>query len=85
MSSFSTRQVAKKLGLPPATLARYVAASKVPAPKPIRIGNAEVRAWSEKDIERVQEILPKIVNGRKTRHQKRKRQKTKQDRRRPSN
>lgn len=76
MSPYSTREAAKKLGLPSATLARYVAANKVPAPKPIRIGNAEVRAWSEQDIGRVREILPKIANGRKTRHQKAAKDKT---------
>lgn len=82
MAPYSTREAAKKLGLPSATLARYVATNKVPAPKPIRIGNAEVRAWSEQDIERVREILPKIANGRKTHHQKGKQQKTKQARKR---
>ncbi len=70
MDSYSTRQAAKKLGLPSTTLAQYIAAKKVPAPKPIRIGGILVRAWSENDIERVREILPKIANGRKTRHQK---------------
>jgi predicted DNA-binding transcriptional regulator AlpA len=70
MDSYSTRQAAKKLGLPSTTLAQYIAAKKVPAPKPIRIGGVLVRAWSEKDIERVRAILPKIANGRKTRYQK---------------
>lgn len=80
MSPYSTRQAAKKLGLPSATLARYVAGKKVPAPKPIRIGNAEVRAWNEQDIERVRKFLPKLANGRKTRHQNGKQQKTKEAR-----
>jgi len=26
--------------------------------------------WTEKDIERARKLLPKIANGRKTRHQK---------------
>jgi predicted DNA-binding transcriptional regulator AlpA len=70
MPSYSTRQAAKKLGLPSTTLAQYIAAKKVPAPKPIRIGGVLVRAWSESDIERARAILPKIANGRKTRYQK---------------
>lgn len=80
MAPYSTRQAAKKLGVPSTTLAQYIAAKKVPTPKPIRIGNIQVRAWSEEDIERVREILPKIANGRKTRHQKGKKQNKKQAR-----
>jgi predicted DNA-binding transcriptional regulator AlpA len=70
MLIYSTRQAAKKLGLPSTTLAQYIAANKVPAPKPVKIGNVHVRAWTEQDIGRVREILPKIANGRKTRHKK---------------
>jgi predicted DNA-binding transcriptional regulator AlpA len=70
MSSFSMRQAAKKLGLSVAALSRYVAAKKVPAPEPERIGGLLIYAWSKEDIERVRKILPKIANGRKTRHEK---------------
>jgi predicted DNA-binding transcriptional regulator AlpA len=73
MAPYSTRQAAKKLGLPSTTLAQYIATNKVPAPKPVKIGNAHLRAWSEEDIERVREILPKIANGRRTRYQKQRR------------
>ena len=77
MPTYSTRQAAKKLGLPSTTLVQYIAANKVPAPKPVKIGNVHLRAWSEQDIARVREILPKIANGRKTRHQKQKKRRTK--------
>ena len=70
MSSFSMRQAAKKLGLSVAALSRYVAAKKVSAPEPERIGGLLIYAWSDEDIERVRKILPKIANGRKTRYQK---------------
>ena len=70
MSPFSMRQAAKKLGLSIAALSRYVAAKKVPAPDPERIGGLLIYAWSEEDIERVRKVLPKIANGRKTRHKK---------------
>ena len=70
MSPFSMRQVAKKLGLSVAALSRYVAAKKVPAPKPERIGGLLIYSWSDEDIERVRRVLPKIANGRKTRHKK---------------
>jgi len=76
MQNFSTRQAAKKLGISMASLSRYVAAGKVPAPKPTVIGRYEVRAWTEEDIERVREILPKIANGRKTRHEKQRKKQT---------
>jgi predicted DNA-binding transcriptional regulator AlpA len=77
MQSFSTRQAAKKLGISMASLSRYVADGKVPAPNAVVIGRYEVRAWTEADIERVRAILPKIANGRKTRHQKQRKKQTK--------
>ena len=36
-----------------------------------------VRLWSDADIERVREILPKIANGRKTRHKRKGKSQTK--------
>ena len=54
-----------------ATLARYLAVKKVPAPTTVvHLGHTRVYAWSETDIEEVRKILPKIVNGRKTRYKK---------------
>ena len=70
MNGYSTREAAKKLGLSLITLKRYVAAKKVPAPALVRVGGMRVRPWSEKDIEHVRKILPKIANGRKTRYKK---------------
>ena len=70
MGRFSLQMAARKLGIGVATLHRYVEEGKVPAPEPIRIGSRSVRAWSDQDVERVREILPKIANGRKTRYQK---------------
>ena len=70
MNQYSTREAAKKLGLHLATLQRYLAEGKIPAP-PIQdiVGN-KFRVWTEKDLDRVREILPKIANGRKTRYKK---------------
>src|SRR5947209_18783506 len=72
MSPYSTREAARKLGLPSTTLAQYIEAKKIPAPDPVKIGPANVRAWTKEDIERVRELLPKIANGRKTRWKKQK-------------
>jgi predicted DNA-binding transcriptional regulator AlpA len=70
MNSFSTRQVAKMLGITEATLSRYISAKKVPAPKTIYLGKFRVHGWTEAEIEHVRRLLPKIANGRKTRHKK---------------
>ena len=72
MKGYSTRQVAKKLGLGETTLSRYIAQAKVPAPQAIQVGDLQVRVWSDEDIERVRKILPKVANGRKTRYKKKK-------------
>jgi predicted site-specific integrase-resolvase len=76
MSKFSTRQAAQILGISMTSLTRYIADGKVPAPPATIIGKYEVRAWSEEDIERVRALLPKIANGRKTRHQKQQKKQT---------
>ena len=59
-----------RLGLGVATLGRYIAAGKIPAPPETIAGGMRMRLWSESEIEQLQELLPKIANGRKTRWQK---------------
>lgn len=68
MISFSTREVARKLGITQASLSRYMAAGKIPTPEVVTYGRFRVHAWTEADVERVRDLLPKIKNGRKTRH-----------------
>ncbi|MBZ5504533.1 MAG: hypothetical protein LAO78_03500 [Acidobacteriia bacterium] len=70
MDRLSTKQVAKKLGLTGASLSRYIKAGKITAPPETMAGGIKLRLWSETDIERLREELPKIANGRKTRYQK---------------
>jgi hypothetical protein len=70
MSTFSTREAAKQLGLDATTLSRYIAAKKVPTPKVVTTGGITVHLWTRKDIERVRKLLPKIKNGRKLRYKK---------------
>jgi len=70
MAKFSTEQVAKKLRISGASLSRYIKAGKIPAPPEVMAGGIRLRLWDESDIQRLQEILPKIANGRKTRYQK---------------
>jgi hypothetical protein len=70
MSKLSTRQVAKMLGLTAMSLGRYIKAGKVPAPPETMAGGYRIRLWSESDIERLRQSLPKIKDGRKTRYAK---------------
>ena len=70
MPKMSTEQVAEVVGLNSATLSRYIKSGKITAPKETMVGRMRVRLWSESDIERLKEALPKIANGRKTRYQK---------------
>jgi excisionase family DNA binding protein len=70
MERFSTRQAAKMLGIGSSTLARYIAAGKVPAPRTVQAGGLTVHLWTKQQIERVRKLLPKIEDGRTTRHQK---------------
>ncbi len=69
---FTTRQAAKKLGIPAKTLSNYIIAKKIPSPKVIRLGSFVVHSWTEEEIEQVRKLLPKIANGRKTRWQRQK-------------
>jgi excisionase family DNA binding protein len=70
MNQYSTREAAKKLGLDLTTVQRYIAAGKLPVPPVKTLGGGRFRVWTDRDIEKVRKILPKIANGRKTRYQK---------------
>ena len=70
MSQYSSREAAKKLGLHLGTLQRYIAEGKIPAPPIFQVGASKLRIWTEADIKKVRDTLPKIANGRKTRYQK---------------
>jgi excisionase family DNA binding protein len=70
MKQYSTREAAKMLGLHLVTIQTYIAEGKIPAPPLLDVGGNKLRIWTDQDIEKVREILPKIANGRKTRYQK---------------
>jgi len=72
MDKYSTRSAAKELGISFMSLMRYIKAKKIPAPPSVKVGGSMVRAWTRDEIEQVRKLLPKIANGRKTRHQKQK-------------
>jgi predicted DNA-binding transcriptional regulator AlpA len=70
MKVFSTRAAAKQVGIPAPTLFHYIRVGKIPRPKSFTNGDNTAYLWSERDIERVRKLLPKLANGRKTRYQK---------------
>jgi transposase len=70
MMRFSTREAAKRLGIDHSTLAKYVERGKVPSPETVQQGKRAAHSWTEEEIEQIRELLPKIANGRKTRHKK---------------
>lgn len=70
MTRLSTREAAKKLGISYGTLAKYVAAGKVPEPERVQQGERTIHIWTDQEIETLRKLLPKIVNGRKTRWQR---------------
>jgi predicted DNA-binding transcriptional regulator AlpA len=70
MKKLSTGQVARKLGIRSNTLSRYITSGKISAPPEIMAGGMRMRLWSDSDIEKLREALPKVKNGRKTRYQK---------------
>jgi DNA-binding transcriptional MerR regulator len=69
-TTYSSNQAAKKLGLPVSTLSTYIGAGKIKPPKSVTTGGITVYLWTDADIERIRQLLPKIANGRKTRHKK---------------
>jgi predicted transcriptional regulator len=72
MVKLSTTRAAKKLGISPIALSRYIAKGKVPAPEIVKLGQSSIHLWTDEEIENVRKLLPKIANGRKTRHQRKK-------------
>jgi predicted DNA-binding transcriptional regulator AlpA len=70
MTKVSTTSAAKKLGISPIALSRYIASGKLPAPEIVELGQRSIHLWTEAEIEHVRQLLPKIANGRKTRYSK---------------
>jgi predicted transcriptional regulator len=68
--ALTTREAARRLGISAAALSRYVSRKKVFEPQLVEIGRLRVHSWTEEDVERLRVLLPKIANGRKTRHKK---------------
>ena len=72
MKRCSTNAAARKLGISPASLSRYISSGKLPPPSVVEVGTASLHLWTEAEIERARKLLPTIADGRKTRYQKKK-------------
>jgi len=74
MPDYTSRQVARTLGISAPTLSNYIKVGKIPVPKSVTVGGITVHVWTEADIDHLRKLLPKIANGRKTRYSKLKKQ-----------
>lgn len=68
VQTYSTAQVAQKIGVHKLTLIRWLLDKKVPEPKKVRIGRISSRIWIDRDVERVHKY--KQENYRKGRGRK---------------
>ncbi len=70
MIGYSTVQAAKKLGISMTTMHRYMLEKIIPFPKMKVLAGVRVRVWTEADLDKARAAMPKLKNGRKTRHKK---------------
>ncbi len=70
MGTYSTTEAARKCGVHPVTLQRWVSSEKLAAPRKRRVGGVVVRIWTERDLERVRRY--KAAHYRKGRGRKKK-------------
>jgi len=59
MKSYTTKEVAEKLGVHRVTLQEWIAKGWVPVPQLQTIGGGLVRLWSNADIERARKAIAK--------------------------
>lgn len=65
MQTYSTREVAAKLGIDRVTLQRYIAQNLISVPPVKSLGGGQFREWTDRDVEKLRKQLPKVKNGRK--------------------
>ena len=63
MQRYSTSQVAKLLGLHRPNLQRAIRQKRIPVPPLVKIGELEIRLWSDTDVERARKALGKRKKG----------------------
>jgi excisionase family DNA binding protein len=60
---FTTKQVAAKIGISRQTLYSWIDAGLVDAPKPLVLGGASVRLWTQGDIDQAAKAKGKLKPG----------------------
>ncbi len=68
MSPLSTPEVARKIGIHPITLEKWIRAGKVRPSKRVQVGGKAFRIWTARDVERVKKY--KAAHYRKGRRRK---------------
>jgi excisionase family DNA binding protein len=63
--TYTTREVAKQIGVSRQTLQAWIAGGKIEAPDSVEIGRAAVRFWTRVDIERLRKFKGTLKPGRK--------------------
>ena len=61
MRRYSTSQVAKMLGVQRPNLQRAIRQERFSPPPLVKVGELEVRLWSEKDVERAAKALGREI------------------------
>jgi DNA-binding transcriptional MerR regulator len=70
METYSTRQVARMVGINRSTLVAWLLSGKIKEPRRIRNGGIDARVWTARDVERVRKW--KAAHYRKGRGRKKK-------------
>ncbi len=70
MATYSTRQVARMVGINRSTLVAWLLSGKLKEPRRIRNGGVDARVWTARDVERVRKW--KAAHYRKGRGRKKK-------------
>ena len=70
MTTYSTKQAARIVGIGRVTLQRWLLSGKVKEPRRIRNGGIDARVWTDRDVERVRKW--KAAHYRKGRGRKKK-------------
>jgi excisionase family DNA binding protein len=61
--TYTTAEVAEKVGVSRQTLYSWIDGGKINAPKPIKLGQRSMRLWTKTDIERVRKFKGKLKRG----------------------
>jgi excisionase family DNA binding protein len=61
--TYTTSEVAERIGVSHQTLHDWIDASRIPAPKLIKVGKNSVRLWTKTDIERARKFKGTLKRG----------------------